>query len=364
MATEVPMRTRVEFLLSTSTKDSLILEVGPAHAPIAPKSQGWRTSIIDAQNAEELHQKFLGTGSNVDAIEEVDFVWHSGTIENTIPATLHGSFDTIIASHVIEHIPDLVRFFQSASKLVKSGGSIALAIPDYRFCFDCFKSPSTTADLISAYCQGAVRHTRRTIFDHIAYSALHNGAGAWGQHPVKDFSFMYSLQRAWQTVREIENENCGSYIDSHSWQFTPARFQLAILELRHLDLIDWHIEVLDRPVGCEFLVILRRDGLTAINEDSLDAARLSFLRESIEEAGVQARFMAASQGDFRTTLFSSSGLIEQLQQQMTGLTTSIARQAELLEVQALQLRQIAEVSSWQRKLLLPLHILWRRLRLP
>src|SRR5215472_3740986 len=121
---------RVAQLLSTTQRSSRILEIGPSHAPIAPKAAGWNSFVVDHATQAELRAKYRGYGVNIDAIEPVDFVWSAGGLADAVPAAFHGTFDTVIASHVIEHVPDFVGFFSGCVRLLKPTGTIALAVPD------------------------------------------------------------------------------------------------------------------------------------------------------------------------------------------------------------------------------------------
>jgi hypothetical protein len=47
-------------------------------------------------------------------------------------------------------------------------------------------------------------------------------------------------------------------VDCHGWQFTPASFELIILELAALKLIDFTIDKVFPSGGCEFTVHLRK----------------------------------------------------------------------------------------------------------
>src|ERR1700688_1681216 len=110
---------RVAQLLSACTQTGRILEIGPSHAPIAPKSAGWNSAVVDYTDQANLRDKYTPFNVDLDAIEEVDFVWNSGPLHGAVPPALHGSFDTMIASHVIEHVPDLAQFLISAAELLK-----------------------------------------------------------------------------------------------------------------------------------------------------------------------------------------------------------------------------------------------------
>jgi hypothetical protein len=113
----LPNRTKI--LLEQVPRDARILEIGPSFNPIAPKSEGWNSVSIDHLTREDLVAKYTGhPGVDVGRIEPVDFVWTSGILSDAVPPEQHGSFDAFLASHVIEHMPDLVAFLDAAATLL------------------------------------------------------------------------------------------------------------------------------------------------------------------------------------------------------------------------------------------------------
>ncbi len=105
---------RNTLLLGDATRDSRIIEIGPSHAPIAAKRAGWNSFVVDHADQAELRAKYTGYPVDLDAIEVVDAVWRGGRLDHAVPASHHGRFDRLIASHVIEHIPDFVTFMVAA----------------------------------------------------------------------------------------------------------------------------------------------------------------------------------------------------------------------------------------------------------
>jgi len=67
--------TREEIILSHIKRHGLGLEIGLGRAPIAPKKQGFRVHVLDHCDRKALIKKYRPHGTNVDNIEEVDFVW-------------------------------------------------------------------------------------------------------------------------------------------------------------------------------------------------------------------------------------------------------------------------------------------------
>jgi len=270
-------------LLSTSDRSSRIVEIGPSYNPVAPKADGWRTHVVDCADRPTLRAKYSAAAVDLDAIEDVDTIWQAGALDEAVPSDLRGRFDTLIASHVIEHTPDLAGFLLAAQRLVTQGGSVALAIPDRRFCFDCFRPPSSTGDVLQAHAARRIRHTRRTAWDHTAYAATMAGALGWSDQSNGELAFMESFASAAAAHARFDDAAAAPYTDFHAWQFTPAGFALVILELGQLGITDWRIESLYGPEGFEFFAFLRRGAETFPDSAALQARRMALLLQQSEE---------------------------------------------------------------------------------
>src|SRR4051812_34825559 len=105
------MPTRSEILLAPVPRGGRVIEIGPSFNPLAPKAAGWDTRTLDHLTREGLVAKYTGhPGVDVSRIEDVDYVWSCGLLSDAVPQAMHGTFDAFIASHVIEHTPDLIAF--------------------------------------------------------------------------------------------------------------------------------------------------------------------------------------------------------------------------------------------------------------
>src|SRR5215469_10709450 len=106
-------------LLVQIDRTSKILDVGPSSFPITPRSAGWNVTIVDHATQDELIEKYRSDpNANIANIEKVDYVWRGGMLHEAVPDDQHGTFDVLIASHVIEHLPDPIGFLDSASRLL------------------------------------------------------------------------------------------------------------------------------------------------------------------------------------------------------------------------------------------------------
>ncbi|MBV8069772.1 MAG: class I SAM-dependent methyltransferase [Acidobacteriaceae bacterium] len=270
-----------------------ILEIGPSFSPVAPKADGWNVRSIDHLTREGLVEKYTGhPGVDTSRIEEVDFVWKDGPLSCAVPKSLHGSFDAVIASHVIEHSPDLIGFLESLATLLAPDGVVALAVPDKRYCFDYFKPLTMTGEVLTAHAQRRTRHQRSNAFNHIAYAAAMDGSIAWGKGPVRNLTLVHSLAEARDFYEGMSEAADAPYRDMHTWHFTPSSLQLLLLELAWRGETDWNVERTTAPEGCEFLAWLRRGGrqaALALAPADLQARRLELLKLTLLETGEQVR---------------------------------------------------------------------------
>jgi SAM-dependent methyltransferase len=144
-------------LLRFIDRDQVGIEIGPWHTPLAPKRDGYQSISIDVFDVDTLRRRAV-EDPNIDEagvarIEDVDLIGPAQEIAEPAAARFGPGFtcDYVLASHDLEHIPDPIRFLQGCERILRRNGVVSLAIPDHRCCFDHFRTPSATADWLSAY---------------------------------------------------------------------------------------------------------------------------------------------------------------------------------------------------------------------
>ncbi len=282
--------TRNEKILSHITRPMKILEIGPGYSPVLTRSDDWNVYSLDHCTADELRLKYAGL-DNVDTsrIQEVDFVWKEGPFDTAIPAKELGTFDACIGSHVIEHMPDLVSFFQAAGRLLKPTGVISLIVPDKRFCFDFFQPITMTGDVLDAYRTKRNHHTRIAEFNAAAYMVRAGGSIAWGQHPTEPLTF-YDADLLSASQRFVRDDVTQEYRDVHGWYFTPSSFRLIMLELAWMNYIDFREIAWYGTAHCEFFITLGR-GRPKLRREEVDSLRMDLLTNILLEYREQAEFL-------------------------------------------------------------------------
>jgi hypothetical protein len=297
--------------------------------------------------------------------------------------------------------------------LLKPTGTVALAVPDKRYCFDFFQSPSMAGDMIEAHLAGATRHSRRTVFNYLTHIVMADGATAWGQHEIKEFALLHPFKEATKALQKWTDDPNTPYKDYHAWQFTPATFELLVLELALAGFLDFHLLTTYPTAGSEFIVLLQPGaprfsapelgdeqrllvmqriltdtreqldhalgpppatqlaGEAAARLERIDAA-LPAIAAALErdrgqlqqlEAMVAARGEALlEQGDGRVSLGEVARLVRTDAEVRERIVASLKEIVARLGAQDTALHEIAEVAFWQRRALKPVRWAWHTLR--
>jgi len=256
---------RKEKVLRHVNQNGYGIEIGPSFNPITPKKDGYKVHIIDHASREELIAKYTPHHVNLDNIEEVDFVWRGEKYSELTGKSKY--YDWIIASHLIEHTPDLISFINDCDTILKDDGVISLVIPDKRYCFDHYRPITGISKIIDSHYQKNIIHTPGTVAEYFLNLVSKAGGGAWDATTVGEYSFMHSLEDALSGMKAVLNEK--AYLDIHAWCFVPHSFRLMIHDLFCLGLI--HLQEVDffPTEGCEFFITLSRNG-TGISRSRLD----------------------------------------------------------------------------------------------
>ena len=243
---------RLEVLRGLIDKNGSGLEIGPSYNPVARKSEGFNVEILDYVGAEELRQIHP-----VADIEAVDYVSGGAAIASTIPHRRR--YDWIVASHVIEHQPDIVGFLCDCTALLKTAGRLVLAVPDKRHCFDLFRPLSTAGQALQAHLELRNRHPLSMVFDHYAYAAKRSGNIVWPAGFSAESHLVHDLATAQASMSSAISSK--TYVDAHSWFFCPSSFRLMIRDLHDTCAIELNEADFIFGSGPEFYVALSVDGV-------------------------------------------------------------------------------------------------------
>jgi SAM-dependent methyltransferase len=234
-------------------KNALGVEIGPSYNPILPKKEGYNVKVVDHCNTLELIEKYKAMGVDTAAIEDVDYIFE-GSLSN-IP--LQERLDYIVASNVVEHVPDLIDFFVQCSNLLGPEGKLYLVVPDSRFCFDHFRQVSSISQVIE--CCGNTNTTVGKIADVVLNTSKRGEEIAWRQGADGPLNLVNSTEKALGDLKDFLWRLQTGYVDLHNWVFTPDSFRLLVNDLRLLGFTSLSEESFMDTEGFEFIVVLSVD---------------------------------------------------------------------------------------------------------
>ena len=252
---------RNEIILRHVKKDGEGIEIGPSHNPVAPKKNGYKVQILDHLSREDLIEKYRDHGVNLDNIEEVDFVWHGEPFPELTGKSKY--YDWIIASHVIEHTPDLISFLNDSASILKDEGVLTLAIPDKRYCFDHFRPISGISQIIDSHFQQAKIHSAGKVAEYFLNVTSKGGLIAWNEKTAGDFNFIHGLKDAKFGMDAVRQQQ--AYLDIHAWCFVPHSFRLLIEDLFSLGLTSLREIDFQQTIDHEFFITCSKRGAGPID---------------------------------------------------------------------------------------------------
>lgn len=243
--------TRDDFLGQAINRNMFGLEVGPSYSPTLPRAEGWNVETIDHASEEELRKKYYNI-TDISRIEKVDYISDARPMSEII--SRRGEYDFILASHVIEHITDIVAFLQSCEILLKPTGRLLLIVPDKRRCFDVMQARTMTGEILEAHRRQAVRHNPGNIFDFFSNIADMDGQITWQADTSKKlnlgFNFGGTVKQAKEWYDKAANEL--EYTDIHAWRFVPSSFRLIMQDLERIGLTNLKEDLFSDTNGFEF----------------------------------------------------------------------------------------------------------------
>ncbi len=253
------------------------IEIGPLCRPLIDKAES-HVLYVDHTDAESLRRKYAGDPNvDVEKIVDVDGVWGEQSLKDCLGGRT--DLDYVIASHVIEHVPDLAGWINEIGQVLRTGGRLCLAIPDRRYSFDFTRRSSELADVIEAFVRKSRRPTPGQVFDALSKAAKVDAAQAWeGRVDPSTLGPLMTgkraaLQQSFQAVEE------GVYRDVHCWVFTPSSLLGILADLVDLDLLPFRCARFfpTEPYQLEFFLTLEKLSPDTLPSDPETEARKSFL---------------------------------------------------------------------------------------
>jgi hypothetical protein len=237
------------------------LEFGPLDTAVARAGVD-DVKYVDVFDQAGIREHYLDDPNVIlDRIPVIDFplIDESGVRTHFDAASPGAPYDWFIASHVIEHVPDVIGWLKEARLLAGPGARMLLAVPDRRHCFDAHRPATTTGQAIQAHFDGDQRPSTRAIYDAFGAAVEVDPGPLWaGELPPGVDRRYHELAEAMEFV---DKGRRGEYVDCHVWTFTPHSLSEQIAEWRTLGLCDWSVEKIIPSHGTvEFFALLRATG--------------------------------------------------------------------------------------------------------
>lgn len=253
------MNRKEKILAGLDLASSVGAEIGPLCNPLVEKADG-EIIYVDYCDAESLRKHYAGNPSvDVDKIVETDAIWG----QRTLAETLQRPVDFIVASHVIEHVPDLITWLRELSSALKSNGQVRLAVPDKRFTFDLLRRETELADVLDSYILSARVPKPHAILDYYLNATQVDPMAAWrGELSESNVKRPNTFEQAMAMARDAASN--GTYHDAHCWVFTPRSFAQLFEQLAALGLVQFACDrFFDTEINTiEFFVWLRPESDT------------------------------------------------------------------------------------------------------
>jgi SAM-dependent methyltransferase len=243
-----PVLQRMEKIFHGLDVDAEGLEIGGGYNPLLDAAN---VRLADHLDQEGLREKYAAQGVDVSRIRPVDYVWTG----QPLPELIRETFDWVAASHVIEHIPDVIGFLQGCEKILKPGGTLTLVVPDRRFTFDYYRPPSSLSAIIDAHLERRVKPSIGAITEQYRYHCATSHGFTWDKR-IDEKPTLYGDASA----PKLAENAAGQYVDGHVWVFTPNHFRVLMLDLFELGYTRLRERAFFPTVGFEFYVQLALDG--------------------------------------------------------------------------------------------------------
>lgn len=259
------MSERNSWMVAGLDRGAAAMEVAPLDKPVLRRDE-WQVRYADHLDHEGLLRKYAGN-STVDPgqIQHVDFVVGQ---EGLLAAVGDARFHSVIASHVIEHVPDPIRWLHEIHDLCADGGKAVFAVPDRLRCFDSLRRPSVASDWLGAWLARAWRPSPGNVIDALLNECSWKGQFTWAGDPEIS-ELKHNRQPALALQQSIEAVQSQEYFDVHCTVVRPPELFAIFHVLAVLDLFPFEFDGFRDTEGNEFLIRLRR------NDSSTWVSRIS-----------------------------------------------------------------------------------------
>jgi len=219
-----------EKLLGTlDLSDGKGAEIGPLNTPVTSKRK-CNILYVDHLDTDGLRKKY----QTVQGIVEVDRPMVNGSLKETLIGD--APLDYLVASQVFEHVPNPIRWLQEVAAVLRTGGLLAISLPDRRMTFDFLREETQAADIVAAYLENATVPNIRCVYDHHSLASFVNmhwmtSDSVFPEDVISGRGAIKPKITTDQHLSLVHKAREGEYLDVHAWVFTPPSFLLVMAQL-------------------------------------------------------------------------------------------------------------------------------------
>jgi SAM-dependent methyltransferase len=182
-------------------------------------------------------------------------------------------FDYIVATHVIEHVPQLIAWFQDLSNILKPNGKLCLSIPDKRYTFDHYRYQTTFAECFDVYTRNIKNHPARVLDEVINATTKNTFTGWWAN--CNDMDALPKEAPLFRTAVDLYQKALADHnymTPGHCSVFTPESFLFILYGMNKLSLSPFRcVEFFDTEENStEFNGTYMRENTSKIQCDIID----------------------------------------------------------------------------------------------
>lgn len=212
------------------------LEIGPLDKPLLPKSK-YDVKYLDIFPTEVLAERCKSNPNrDENSVVPLDYVIGSRSISEVVDQKV----DYVVASHVIEHLPNLFGWLRDLTKILSTNGNLFLVVPDYRFTFDMMRPLSSLGELIENDRNQLKKPSFRSVFDQRFYHRKTSSHQIW-QALQKGSKYQAEPSFSARNAFEFAQRSNSEYLDVHCNVFEPDSF---------VELINSSYELEVQPFKC------------------------------------------------------------------------------------------------------------------
>jgi len=143
------------------------IEIGASHMPIEVDARVGSVRYVDRLSTAELNKTFPEFGS--DNMVPVDVI--CDVVAEGLRPFADSSLDFVIASHLLEHVPNPLGFLCESHRVLREGGVLYLGVPDKDYTFDRDRERTPLAHVVQDFESNESTIAEDHLVDYLIHAA-------------------------------------------------------------------------------------------------------------------------------------------------------------------------------------------------